>query len=45
MQALLRQQGLAKFLDGEMPSTSTEEMKNLKKNHDAIFFYLYQMEF
>jgi hypothetical protein len=41
MRALLRQQGLAKILDGEAPSTSIEEMKELdEKAHNAILLSL-----
>jgi hypothetical protein len=40
MRALLRQQGLAKILDGEVPSTlSMEESKELEeKSHSIILF-------
>jgi len=38
MRALLRQQGLAKILDGEVPSTSTKELD--EKAHNAILLSL-----
>jgi hypothetical protein len=41
MRALLRQQGLAKILDGKVPSTSTKEMKEFdEKAHSAILLSL-----
>jgi len=41
MRALLRQQGLAKILYGEVPSTSTEEMKEFdEKAYSAILLSL-----
>jgi hypothetical protein len=41
MRALLRQQGLAKILNGEVPSTSTEEMKEFdEKAYSAILLSL-----
>jgi hypothetical protein len=41
MRVLLRQQGLVKILDGEMSSTSTEEMKEFdEKAHSAILLSL-----
>jgi hypothetical protein len=41
MQALLRQQGLAKILDGEVPLTSMEEMKKFdEKAHSVILMSL-----
>jgi hypothetical protein len=41
MRALLRQQGLTKILDDEVPSTSTEEMKEFdEKAHSTILLSL-----
>jgi hypothetical protein len=41
MRALLRQQGSAKILNGEVPSTSTEEMKEFdEKAYSAILLSL-----